>query len=44
MEMDVLSYKAKFCRMKGKAFVGEHLAAEAIIMCKVFERPHEPGQ
>jgi len=35
MEIDVLSRKTTFARMKGKAFVDGDLACEAIVMCKI---------
>ena len=38
MEIDMLARKTAFCRMKGKAYVGEDLACEAIVMCKIVEK------
>lgn len=38
MEIDMLARKTSFCRMKGKAYVGEDLACEAIVMCKIVEK------
>ena len=38
LELDVLSLRETFCRMQAKAFVGEHLAAEAIVLCKIAPR------
>lgn len=38
LELEVLSLKTTFCRMKGNAFVDGQLAAEAIILCKITER------
>jgi len=35
MEVDMLSRKAMFARMKGKAFVDGELACEAIVLCKI---------
>ena len=35
MEIDILSRKTTFARMKGKAFVDGDLACEAIVMCKI---------
>jgi 3-hydroxyacyl-[acyl-carrier-protein] dehydratase len=38
MEMEVLSWRASFCRMKGKTFVDGELAVEGVVMCKIVER------
>ena len=38
MEVDVLSRKTTFARMKGKAFVDGELACEAIVLCKIMGR------
>ena len=38
LELEVLSLKTTYCRMKGNAFVDGQLAAEAIILCKITER------
>jgi len=38
MELDVLSWRTTFCRMRGKAFVDGHLAAEGVVLCKITER------
>ncbi len=38
LEIDVLSWRTTFCRMKGKAFVDGHLAAEGVVLCKIVER------
>ena len=35
MEVEVLSRKTTFARMKGKAFVEGELACEAIVLCKI---------
>ena len=35
MEVEILSRKTTFARMKGKAFVGGELACEAIVLCKI---------
>ena len=35
LEVDVLSRKTTFARMKGKAFVDGELACEAIVLCKI---------
>ena len=38
MEVEVLSRKTTFARMKGKAFVDGELACEAIVLCKIMGR------
>jgi len=38
LEVEMLSQRQTYCRMKGKAFVDGQLAAEAVILCKVTER------
>ena len=38
MEVEVLSRRASFCRLKGSAFVDGKLAAEAVILCKIAEK------
>lgn len=38
LELEVLSRRATFCRMKGAAYVDGQLAAEAVILCKITER------
>ena len=38
LEVDVLSWRTTFCRMKGKSFVDGQLAAEGIVLCKIVER------
>ncbi len=38
LEVEVLSRRATFCRMKGKALVDGQLAAEAVILCKIAEK------
>ena len=38
LELEVLSLKTSFCRMKGNAFVDGQLAAEAVILCKIMEK------
>jgi len=38
LELEVLSRKTTFCRMKGNAYVNGELAAEAILICKIAER------
>ncbi|MEE8178308.1 MAG: 3-hydroxyacyl-ACP dehydratase FabZ [Acidobacteriota bacterium] len=39
LEVEVLSRRATFCRMKGKAWVDQQLAAEAVILCKIADKP-----
>ncbi|MBI4460494.1 MAG: 3-hydroxyacyl-ACP dehydratase FabZ [Acidobacteria bacterium] len=39
MELEILSRRATFCRIKGHAYVDGQLAAQAILMCKLAERP-----
>ncbi len=38
LELEVLSRRTTFCRMKGRAYVDGQLAAEAVILCKIAER------
>jgi 3-hydroxyacyl-[acyl-carrier-protein] dehydratase len=38
LELEVLSRKTTFCRMKGNAYVDGELAAEAVLICKIAER------
>lgn len=38
LELEVLSRRATFCRMKGHCYVNGELAAEAIFMCKIAEK------
>ena len=38
LELEVLSRRNTFCRMKGKCYVNGELAAEAIILCKIAEK------
>jgi beta-hydroxyacyl-ACP dehydratase FabZ len=44
MEVDVLSRKTTFARMKGKAFVDGELACEAIVLCKIMGKFAEQAQ
>jgi len=39
MEVEIISRKTSFCRMKGNAYVDGQLVAEAILICKIAERP-----
>lgn len=38
LELEVLSRRPTYCRMRGNAFVDGQLAAEAVILCKIMER------
>ncbi len=38
MEIEMLSRKTTFARMKGKAYVEGELACEAIVLCKIIDR------
>ena len=38
MEMEVLSWRPAFCRMRGKTFVDGALAVEGVVLCKIVER------
>src|SRR5271163_410977 len=38
VEMTLLNWRADFCKLSGKAFVGDQLAAEATLMCKMVDR------
>jgi beta-hydroxyacyl-ACP dehydratase FabZ len=38
LEMTLLRWRGDFCKLDGKAFVGEELAAEATLMCKMVDR------
>ena len=38
LELEVLSRRPTFCRMKGNAYVDGQLAAEAIVLCKITEK------
>ena len=37
LEVDVLSWRTTFCRMRGKVFVDGQLAAEGIVLCKIVD-------
>ena len=39
LELDILRKRAGVIKMKGRAFVGDRLAAEAVLMCTVADRP-----
>jgi 3-hydroxyacyl-[acyl-carrier-protein] dehydratase len=38
LEIDVLAWRGDFCKLEGKAYVEDQLAAEAIVMCKMIDR------
>ena len=38
IEIEVLRFRHDFCRLAGRALVGEELAAEAKLMCKTMDR------
>jgi len=38
MEVTVANWRGDFCKLDGKAYVGDQLAAEAILMCKMVDR------
>ena len=38
VEVDVVSWRTTFCKLAGKAMVGNELAAEATLMCKTVDR------
>ncbi len=38
LEVDVIAWRNTVCKMKGKAFVGEEVAAEATLLCKMVDR------
>ena len=38
LELEVLQRHTTFARMKGKAFVGDKVAAQAILICKIAEK------
>jgi 3-hydroxyacyl-[acyl-carrier-protein] dehydratase len=44
MEVEVLSRKTTFARMKGKAFVDGELACEAIVLCKIMGKITEQAE
>lgn len=41
LEVEVLSRRSTFCRMKGNALVDGRLVAEAVILCKISEKAAE---
>ncbi|MCH8268657.1 MAG: 3-hydroxyacyl-ACP dehydratase FabZ [Acidobacteria bacterium] len=41
LEVEVLSRRATFWRMRGKALVDGQLAAEAVVLCKIADKPVE---
>ena len=44
MEINVLAWRGDFCKLEGKAYVGEELAAEGIVMCKMIDREPAPKE
>ena len=38
LEVEVVYWRNTVCKMRGKALVGEQLAAEAVLMCKLVDR------
>jgi len=38
LEVNVTSWRKKFCRLQGRAMVGDELATEATLMCKMVDR------
>jgi len=38
MEMEVMSWRPAFCRMRGKTFVDGELAVEGVVLCKIVPR------
>jgi 3-hydroxyacyl-[acyl-carrier-protein] dehydratase len=43
IEVDVLAWRGTAGRMQGKAYVGDKLACEAIVTCRLLNRP-KPGE
>lgn len=43
LELDILRRRANVTRMRGQAFVGSRLVAEAVLMCSVADRPASPA-
>ncbi len=41
LELDILRKRAGVIKMKGRAFVGERVAAEAVLMCTIADRPSQ---
>ncbi len=39
VEVTVLNFRGDFCKLQGRATVDGELAAEAILMCKMVDRP-----
>ena len=44
IEVDVLAWRGTAGRMQGKAYVGEKLACEAIITCRLLDRQRKSGE
>ncbi len=39
LELDILRKRAGVIKMRGQAFVGQQLAAQAVLMCSIADRP-----
>lgn len=39
LEVEMVYWRNNICKMTGKAFVGDQVAAEATVMCKLVDRP-----
>jgi 3-hydroxyacyl-[acyl-carrier-protein] dehydratase len=44
IEVNVLAWRGDFCKTEGKAYVGDQLVAEAIVMCKMMDREQAPKE
>ena len=44
MEITVLKWKSSVAKMRGEAFVDGQLVAEAVVMCKLADKPEPPAQ
>jgi 3-hydroxyacyl-[acyl-carrier-protein] dehydratase len=44
IEVDVLAWRGTAGRMQGKAYVGDKLACEAIVTCRLVNRPPKPAE
>jgi 3-hydroxyacyl-[acyl-carrier-protein] dehydratase len=42
LEVEMVYWRNNICKMAGKALVGEQVAAEATVMCKLVDRPNPP--
>lgn len=43
LELDILRRRGAAIKMQGRAFVGDRLAAQAVLMCSIVDRPSEGG-